>query len=124
MAKGGQKLRIIVAPRARADVIDILRWSERGFGRQAGFRYAALLYQAMRDLAEDPERPGSRERPDLAVGARSYHISYSRERVKSGLGLVRNPRHFLIYRFHARKILQIARVLHDASDLQRHMLMF
>jgi len=60
-------------------------------------RAKALIKQALRDIAADLERPGSTERPEILIeGARTYHLWYSRGRVK-GQG-VKAPRHFLLYR--------------------------
>jgi hypothetical protein len=42
---------------------------------------AVLLKQALMDIGADPERPGSKERPDILVrGARTYHLEFSRNR--------------------------------------------
>ena len=64
---------------AQHDVRAILSWSRREFGEAAAARYKALVKQALRDLAADPERPGSTERPEILIeGARTYHLWYSR----------------------------------------------
>lgn len=84
-------------------------------------RYRELLKQAIRDIEADPERPGSQERPELAKGARVYHLHFSRERARGGAGIVHNPRHFLLYRRGSGGFIEIARVLHDAFDLARHL---
>jgi toxin ParE1/3/4 len=81
-------------------------------------RYAALMAQALRDIGGDPERPGSKERPEIMIeGARTYHLAFSRNRV-SGPG-VKEPRHFLIYRRRG-DVIEVARILHDSRDLARH----
>jgi toxin ParE1/3/4 len=95
-------------------------WSEQRFGKRAALRYRALLKQALRDIAADPERPGSRPRPEVADGVRSYHLFFSRDRARTALGVVGEPRHFLIYR-HCEKRIDVVRVLHDARDLRRHL---
>jgi toxin ParE1/3/4 len=76
--------------------------------------------QALRDIADDPERAGSTERPELSTGARTYHLRFSRDRVGAG-GAVKNPRHFLLFRQRDAGVLEVARVLHDAWELQRHL---
>ena len=118
--KPGARLRVILAPAARRDIIDILKWSEEKFGRRAAARYRALLKQALRDLAADPERPGSAARPELASGARTYHLHFSRERSRAK-GRVKSPRHFLLYRRGNEGTLEVARVLHASRDLERHL---
>lgn len=109
-----------MAPAARQDLREILRWTEVHFGKAARERYQALIKQAARDISVDPLRPGSTERPEiLDPGCRTYHLAVSRDRV-SGTGRVRTPRHFLLYRIRDDGLIEIARVLHDALDFTRH----
>src|ERR1035438_7375795 len=115
----GRPHRIILAPAARNDIREALLWSQRRFGERAAGRCQVLLKQALRDIASDPERPGSTERPELARGIRTYHLFFSRGRVQSELGKVGKPRHFLVYRRRGDTI-DVVRVLHDARDLERH----
>lgn len=110
----------ILAPAARRDIRAALKWSEEKFGSRAAQRYRALLKQALRDIMADPERPGSMQRPELSAGARTYHLRFSRGRARAS-GAVNNPRHFLIYRRSDEGIIEVARVLHDARDLERHL---
>jgi toxin ParE1/3/4 len=112
-------LRLVLAPSAQQDLREALQWSEARFGKAAAVRYRTLVKQALRDIALDPDRPGSAERPELSSGARTYHLRFSRDRVRGG-ATVKTPRHFLIYRRRG-AVLEIARVLHDARDLERHL---
>jgi len=113
------RLEVRLARTAQRDVKAILNWSRREFGEAAAARYKALIKQALRDIAADPERPGSTERPEVLIeGARTYHLWYSRGRVK-GQG-VRAPRHFLLYRRREERVIEVGRVLHDARDLAGH----
>lgn len=114
-------MRVVVAPLARSDIREALIWSQERFGESAAARYRALLKQALRDIAADPERPGSKERPDLARGIRTYHLFFSRDRARSDLGIVKKPRHFLVYRRRGEDVIDVVRVLHDARDLERHL---
>ena len=56
---------------AQADLIDILAWTQGQFGEAARKRYETLLVTALRDIASQPDRTGSVERPELGDGARS-----------------------------------------------------
>jgi hypothetical protein len=86
-----------VTSTARRDIASILKRSLREFGIDATGRYRALIRQALLDIEADHEWPGSAERPELMVdGARTYHISLSRNRVAGGR--VQEPRHFVLYR--------------------------
>jgi toxin ParE1/3/4 len=116
----GGRLRIVLAPAARSDIREALVWSQERFGERAATRYRDLLKQGLRDVAADPKRPGSKERPDLARGVRTYHLCFSRDRARSDSGVVKKPRHFLVYRRRG-DVIDVVRVLHDARDLGRHL---
>jgi toxin ParE1/3/4 len=102
---------------AASDIIDILTWSQQQFGEQARTRYEKLIATAIRDITANPTRPGSAQRPELGEGVRSWHLRGSRTDTPGGV--VRRPRHFLIYRVEG-DILVIGRILHDAMELRRH----
>jgi toxin ParE1/3/4 len=112
--------RYLLAPRAAQDITEILRHSEQEFGQRARKRYGLLLRTAMEDLAEEPERPGARERPELFAQARTYHVRLSRDHVPSP-SRVKKPRHFLLFRVQPPGTVEIARVLHDSMELSRHL---
>src|SRR3569833_214668 len=96
----------------------ILERSLWEFGEAAALRYKTLIHQALRDIGADPERIGSISRPALAPGARTYHLRLSRHRVAGGR--VKEPRHLLLYRRRENDV-KIARILHDAQDLKKHL---
>ncbi|MCL2459517.1 MAG: type II toxin-antitoxin system RelE/ParE family toxin [Desulfobulbus sp.] len=105
---------------AQADLIEILAWTHERFGESARERYAALIVAALRDISAQPDRAGSIERPELGEGVRSWHLRLSREHARMTTGVVRRPRHFLIYRTENGRVV-IGRVLHDAMEMARHM---
>ncbi len=113
-------LRYRLSDAAQADVIDILAWTQEQFGEAARLRYESLIVAALRDVATQPDRVGSIERPELGAGVRSWHLRLSRDHVATGAGGVRRPRHFLIYRIDP-ALLVVGRVLHDAMELARHL---
>jgi toxin ParE1/3/4 len=106
---------------AQRDIAALLEWSREQFGEKGRVRYEALLRQAVVDVAADPERMGTHQRPELAASVRTYHLRYSRDRVKRSHGQVRSPRHLLAYRIVESGMIEIVRVLHDAMDLDRHL---
>jgi len=111
----------IVSAAAEQDIESILHWTNEHFGERARLRYEALLVQGIADLAQDPNRPGSRERPEIAPAARTYHLWHSRRRVASARGRVKKPRHFILFRVRGDDYLEISRVLHDSVELGRHL---
>ena len=95
-----------------------MEWTVQEFGERAALRYDILIKQALKDIGVDPERPGSKERPEIMVrGARTYHLEFSRNRVSGSK--VKEPRHFLLYRRRDDGVIEVARILHDGRDLQR-----
>lgn len=105
---------------AKADIVKILAWTERQFGEAARVRYATLIMAGLRDISSQPDRIGSILRSELGEGVRSWHLSLSRERARTVTGIVRRPRHFLIYRMEGGLVV-IGRVLHDAMELVQHL---
>jgi toxin ParE1/3/4 len=75
-----------------------------------------LLSRAIKEIGADPFRPGSNPENEISPGVRTYHIRLSRDRARSALGIVRNPRHVLVYRFYENTV-ELLRVVHDAQDL-------
>jgi toxin ParE1/3/4 len=110
---------------AGRDIEVLLEWGQDHFGEKGRLRYEALLAQAVKDVVADPDRAGSHSRPELAAGARTYHLRFSRDRVqqkgKRRSEKVRHPRHFLLYRTLPDGRVEIGRVLHDSVDLERHL---
>jgi toxin ParE1/3/4 len=103
---------------AERELGEILAWTEMRFGAAARLRYEELLVVALRDIVADPDRVGSRPLPGVEGIVRIYHLRHSRERASLSGGVVRAPRHFLLYRVEADLIL-VGRILHDAMDLDR-----
>ena len=105
---------------AEADIIAVLAWSDETFGDAARRRYERLLVTALRDVAAEPDRPGSIALPELGPDIRSWHLRNSRERARTDEGIVHRPRHFLLYRPLRPGLIGVGRVLHDAMDISRH----
>lgn len=106
---------------AEADIVSLLAWTDARFGDIARRRYEILLVTALRDIASNPERIGSAARPELGPEVRSYHLRHSRENARVPGGIVRRPRHFLLYRVMTPSLIGIGRVLHDAMEIELHL---
>jgi toxin ParE1/3/4 len=107
---------------AEQDIASILDWSAGHFGDAGRRRYEALIETALRDVADEPGRPGSRELPEtFGPGRRVYHLRLSRHRARTSDGRVGAPRHMLVYRTIVPETVVILRVLHDSMDLVRHL---
>ena len=106
---------------AEEDIVRLLAYIQNWFGEIARWRYEALLVAGLRDIAFDSERPGSATRPELGLTMRSYHLRHSRDRARTADGLVRQPRHLLLYRVTRPDLIGVGRVLHDGMEIERHL---
>jgi toxin ParE1/3/4 len=104
---------------AERELGEILAHTALQFGATARLRYQALIVAALTDIATDPDCRGARPRPEIGDGVRIYHVRHSRERARSKHGVVRAPRHFILYKVEA-ELIVVGRILHDAMDLDRH----
>lgn len=102
------------AAAADSDLRSILEWTFVSFGRSAIERYIRLIHQALVDLAEDSDRPGSQHAADDIF---IYHLRHSRMRGR--VPHVHRPRHFILFRT-TQAHLEILRYLHDAMNLEQH----
>ena len=111
--------RLRVAGPAKRDTGRVLRHSREEFGQEAANRYRVLLDQALRDLADDSNRPGVRNIDDVREGYRAFHLKFSRDRTSQPT--VRHPRHVIVFRMERDGAVLVARVFHERQLLQRHL---
>jgi len=90
-----------ISPKARADLRDISRYTDKNWGRQQRFNYIKQLQDRFSYLAEKPHM--GRKRNEIIGSPYSYH----------------EGRHMIFYLTTAEGI-EILRVLHDAMDFPRH----
>jgi toxin ParE1/3/4 len=114
-------MEVIIAPKARSDIVSILAWTEENFGPQTLKRYGKLIATAIEEVADNPELAGSSKRPEIADHCRTYHLYFSRKSAGRAGDRIRNPRHFLLYRVTESNVVEIGRVLHDSMELQTHL---
>jgi hypothetical protein len=72
------------------ELSEILKASSKRYGAAASSRYQILIGQAVKDLTENPTRPGAQ----LDGGRIHYHLRHSKMRVIGEK--VREPRHYLV----------------------------
>jgi toxin ParE1/3/4 len=103
---------------AGADIAGILQESDRRFGPRQRLTYAALLERAAELIAEEPQRPGSRDRSILAAGLRSFHVEFAATRRGAAV-------HCIYYTEVGAKAVGarvvILRVLHERMDPALHL---
>lgn len=105
----------VIAAEARADIRDILVWSQLRFGDAVRDGYEELIFTAISDIAADPDHAGVRSRREIGDGVKSWHLALSRDHVAAGAWRIRTPRHFVIFRVIGEEVC-ILRLLHDAMD--------
>ncbi|MDE2488328.1 MAG: type II toxin-antitoxin system RelE/ParE family toxin [Alphaproteobacteria bacterium] len=105
---------------AEEDLRRILADSLADYGATGLERYRTLIGVALGDLSADGAPPGSRDRPELGDGLRSYHLMLCRRRGAIDGQAVRRPRHVLVYRPGPEELV-VLRILHDAMELSRHL---
>lgn len=94
--------RVIISPKARRDLIDIGRYTEKQWGNTQRKKYLAQLKARFEKLAQHPSL--GRRRDELPEAPLGYH----------------EGRHVIFYRPLADDI-EIVRVLHDSMDFSRHL---
>ena len=109
-----------VAASAREDIIRLLAATELEHGETGARKYEALLSTALRNIGTDPMLRGSAARPELGADVRTYHLRHARERARTSDGIVRQPRHLLLYRAVSPDVVGVGRVLHEAMEIERH----
>lgn len=90
-----------ITPKARADLKDISRYTDKTWGRQQRFTYLKQLHDRFALLADRPQ--SGRKRDEILGSPYSYH----------------EGRHVIFYRS-TTDGTEILRVLHDAMDFSRH----
>jgi toxin ParE1/3/4 len=98
---------------AEAELDDILDWSEARFHEVGRQRYAALLVQAMRDLADDPQRDGIEWVGTLGTRVGVYHAWHSRNNASDPAERVHEPRHSVVFRVADDGVVDILGFVHD-----------
>jgi toxin ParE1/3/4 len=106
-----RRWRVRLGAVAELDFANILKWTTENFGSRQARIYRDTLMQAIGELANGPDVPGSRARDEIMSGLRTLHVA------RRG----RRGRHFLLYRVVEGRIIEIGRILHDQMDLQRHL---
>jgi toxin ParE1/3/4 len=111
--------RFRLARPAQIDLASILATSAERWGADGRQRYAAVLAAAMRQVADQPEGPLTKKRPELRSGIRSFHVRYTRRFSEDAT--VRRPVHVLYYRVTQEGMIEIVRVLHERMEPSRHL---
>ncbi len=106
-----------LSPQAEASIEEIYYRGYVEFGQRIADEYDQLIRQAINDICEDPERPGSRSVPGKEDGLRQYFIVHSKKRAHVN---IKKPRHDVLYYFlEDRNTVIIADVLRGGREKAR-----
>src|SRR5688572_13125563 len=111
--------RFRLARPAQIDLANVLATSAERWGAEGRQRYAAVLVEAMRQVAAEPDGPLTKKRPDLRAGIRNFHVRYAPRSAEGAK--VRRPVHVLYYRVAQEGVIEIVRLLHERMDPSRHL---
>jgi len=107
---------LLRSAKALEDVESCLFWSAENFGIPAAHRYRALLEVSLLEILKNPDLDGSKVIEGFGGQVRAYHIRHSRKEAPVGGLIVKNPRHFIVYRTTDSGCIELLRVLHDSMD--------
>jgi toxin ParE1/3/4 len=106
-----RRWRVRLGAAAELDFANIVKWTTENFGTRQSRVYQNTLVQAIGELADGPDVAGSKARDEIMPGLRTVYVA------RHG----RRGSHFLMYRVTPKMTIEIARILHDRMDLQRHL---
>jgi toxin ParE1/3/4 len=101
--------RLIRSPRAKRDIIGVLEYTKKRWGKAQAREYGELIKEALVAIADDPQSGKSRD--DVRPGILAHHIS------QRG----RAARHIIFYRIGTTGTVEVVRLLHDAMDVEQHL---
>ena len=103
---------LVLSKQAEADLLDVLQYTFDSFGERQYWIYRDLIQEAINLITETPLHVASRSRHELAVNARTYHISKPKFRAS----------HFLLYRINENEQqIELGRILHENVDIERQL---
>jgi toxin ParE1/3/4 len=112
-------MEVRVAQAAAADIELLLAHSGEEFGYEARQRYERLIETALMLLGERASSVSAEDA--LPGGFHAFHLILARRKARALGPTVGRPRHFLVWRLHGPDVIEVARVLHEAMDLPRHL---
>ncbi|MEM8503687.1 MAG: type II toxin-antitoxin system RelE/ParE family toxin [Cyanobacteria bacterium P01_D01_bin.1] len=93
---------IRLTEQADADLLSIYTYSYNTWGDQQAAKYTDGLREAIKRIADQPNRIGTVDRSSVRLGYRSYH----------------QKRHLIFYRT-VDNYVEIVRILHDSMDIDQ-----
>jgi len=114
-------MNLLRTAKAVEDIESCLLWSAENFGIPAAHRYRVLLEVALLAIVEEPDLRGSKVMEGFDGKVRIYHLRHRRKDAPVGGLIVKNPRHFIVYRAMDDGAVELLRVLHERMDFEAQM---
>jgi len=111
-------MRLRLTRQAEADIEAVLEQTFLEFGRIQVERYSAIISKALDMIAERPDRPSARARPEIGPDVRAFHLALAAERRSAASHLV----YFLSRRTGDGEEIIVLRLLHERMEPRRHLL--
>jgi len=105
------KYTLRLSNQAVRDIAEALAFTLQQFGEKQRLIYQTIVRDALEELATDPENPRSKQRPEIHPDAWTMHLG----------GRGKRARHLLLYRIKNNGFVDIARLLHDSMEIERHL---
>ena len=106
-----ERWNVELAPEAKNDFADIMRWTRKEFGERQAQIYKTTIKKALQALHDGSNIIGVKKRDDIACGIHTLHVA--RDGCKG--------RHFIVFRTAESHIIEVLRLLHDSMDLDAHL---
>ena len=111
-------MRLRLTRQAEADIEAILEHTLLEFGPTQVERYSRIISLGLDMIADQPDRPAVRKRPEIGSDVRSFHLALAAGRQSAASHLV-----YFVKRETDRGAEVIAlRVLHERMEPRRHLL--
>jgi toxin ParE1/3/4 len=101
--------RVVLSPRARRDIVDVLTFTKERWGEAQARSYRDLIRDALKSVASNPTC--GTQRHTICPGIWAHHIKQPGK----------NARHIVFYRLSQSETVEIVRLLHDSMDFSQHL---
>jgi len=105
------KYTLRLSTQAVQDIADALAFTSQQFGEKQRAIYQKIVRDTLEEIAVDPEGPRSKRRTEIHPDAWTMHLGRRGKRA----------RHLFLYRKKNSRFVDIARLLHDSMEVDRHL---
>jgi toxin ParE1/3/4 len=111
-------MRLRLTRQAETDIEAILEQTLLEFGPMQVQRYSAIISTALDMIAEQPDRPTARMRPEIGPNVQAFHLAQAVERRSAAAHLV----YFSKLQSGPEEEIVVLRLLHERMEPRRYLL--